>query len=167
MIKDIPHFFFLSYIGAELCVRFAYDSIRVPIKKGKTIWSAPVVQLDESEFAKYYVTKLFRRNRRSRQPISRPDKNSEDDLVDHEHEAELQENANQSRLRKFFRSIYHWNDDFRFTTIATCTYMVAFVFLYYLACTFIFLYISRTTGHVSFLKFYLESTYNIGEKLCF
>ena len=44
-----------------------------------------------------------------------------------------------------------------------CTYMVAVVFLYYLACTFVFLYVTRTTGHVSFLKLYLETTFNVGK----
>ncbi|CAF1098078.1 unnamed protein product [Rotaria sordida] len=37
LIKNIPHFFFLSYIGAELCVRFVYDSIYVPVKKKKKL----------------------------------------------------------------------------------------------------------------------------------
>jgi hypothetical protein len=109
------------------------------------------------------VTKLFRRNHRSRQTIIQPNGNFEDTVIDCEHEAEQQEKANKSPFQKFINSIYHWNDDFRFTTIATCTYMVAFFFLYYLACTFIFLYISRTTGHISFLKFYIESTYHVGE----
>ncbi|CAF5069528.1 unnamed protein product, partial [Rotaria magnacalcarata] len=53
LIKNIPHFFFLSYIGAELCVRFLYDSIYVPIKKKESIWSAPIAQLEELEFSKY------------------------------------------------------------------------------------------------------------------
>ena len=161
LIKNIPHFFFLSYIGAELCVRFAYDSIHVPLKKGKSIWSAPIVESDESEFAKYYVMKLFRRREKRSMLISSRTKS--DDLIDHEHHAEQEQRANQSRLRQLINYIYHTDDDFRFTTIAMCTYTVAVVFLYYLAATFVFLYTTRTTGHVAFLKFYFETTYNVGK----
>ncbi|CAF0734551.1 unnamed protein product [Rotaria sordida] len=160
LIKNIPHFFFLSYIGAELCVRFVYDSIYVPVKKKKSIWSAPIAQLDESEFAKYYVTKLFRRNRPTSQIIIRQNPNT-DSLIDYEHETNQQNVINQSRIKKFFDFFYYWDDDFRFTTIATCTYTVAIVFLYYLACTFVFLYIARTTGHISFIRSYIEHSANV------
>jgi hypothetical protein len=133
----------------------------VPIKKKRSIWSAPMAQLDESSFAKYYVTKLFRRNVRANQRIysTKVDVNNMDDF---EYEAELQKKANQSRVKKFFDSIYHWDDDFRFTSMTTCTYTVAIVFLYYLACTLVFLYISRTKGHISFIRYYIETTFNIG-----
>lgn len=162
MIKITPHFIFLSYIAAELCVRFGYDSIYVPIKKKQTIWTAPVVQTDEIAFAKFYVTKLFRRNLKARRK---------------EYEAQMREkelakqgkkvksSKEPSRVKKFMDSIYRWDEDFRYTTLATCTYTVAVVFLYYLACTFVFLYISRTTGHISFVRHYLESTLNMGEKI--
>ncbi len=85
-------------------------------------------------------------------------------LEDYEYEAELQKQASQSRVKQFIGKIYHWDDDFRFTTMATCTYTVAIVFLYYLACTFVFLYISRTTGHIAFIRYYIESTLNIGKR---
>jgi hypothetical protein len=143
-------------------VRFAYDAIYVPKKKKESIWLAPIVQLDESEFAKYYVTKLFRRNHHNTQRITQQ-KTNLDNLIDHEHEAEQQNKANQSHFKRFVNYFYHFDDDFRFTTLAMCTYTVAVVFLYYLACTFVFLYVSRTTGHVAFLKFYFESTFNVGK----
>ncbi len=163
LIKNIPHFILLSYISAELCVRFGYDSIYVPCKKKQSIWSSPVAQPDESAFAKYYVTKLFRRNIRSYQRAYAADVNI-DELDDFEHEAELQRKANQSRVKKFFDWIYHWDDDFRFTTIATCTYTVAIIFLYYLACTFVFLYASKTTDHMSFIAYYIEMIFNISKR---
>jgi hypothetical protein len=47
--------------------------------------------------------------------------------------------------------------------MAMSTYTVAVVFLYYLACTFVFLYVTRTTGHVAFLRYYFESTFNVGK----
>ncbi|CAF0929613.1 unnamed protein product [Adineta ricciae] len=162
VIKNIPHFFLLSYISGELCVRFIYDSVYVPMRKKRTIWSAPVVELDDSEYSKYYVTKLFRRNHRSQRIVpAQNEKVKLENLVDYEHDAEVQNTINRSRVKKFFDHIYHSNNDFRFTTIATCTYTVAIVFLYYLACTFAFLYLSRTAGHISFLKFYIESTFNV------
>ncbi len=144
-------------------MRFVYDSIYVPKKKNQSIWLAPIVQSDESEFAKYYVIKLFRRGRYRSQTIPRQNTNPED-LVDYEREMELQEKANQSRFKKIIHYFYHSDDDFRFTTMAMCTYTVAAVFLYYLACTFVFLYITRTTGHIAFVKFYFETTFNIGKK---
>jgi hypothetical protein len=106
---------------------------------------------------------LFRRNVpliRTRKSVA---KNDSQNLIDHEHEAHQQHEVQESRVRRFFRSIYDSDDQFRFTTMATCTYTVAIVFLYYLACTFIFFYTSRTVGHISFLKHYIESTLNIGE----
>ncbi len=160
-MKNTPHFILLSYIAAELCIRFAYDSIYVPIKKKKSIWSAPMVQQDESAFARYYVTKLFRRNVRLNQMIYSP-KVDENKMDDFQAELELQKKASQSRVRKFFDGIYHWDDDFRFTSMTTCTYTVAVIFLYYLACTLVFLYISRTKGHISFIRYYIETTFNIG-----
>ncbi len=122
-----------------------------------------MAQPDESAFAKYYVQKLFRRNRRATQQAYSTDVNI-DTMQDHEHEAELQRNAKPSRVKQFFDSIYHWDNDFRFTTMATCTYTVAMIFLYYLACTLVFLYISRTTGHISFIRHYIETTLNIGKR---
>ena len=164
LIKNTPHFIFLSYIAAELFVRFGYDSIFVPLKTGRTIWSAEMVQTDEFSFAKFYVKKLFRKSLRTyRKKIKISLKIDQENLVDHEHEENLRkkQQIKQSRVQWFFQQIYKWDDDFRFTTMATCTYTVALVFLYYLACTFVFLYISRTTGHFSFLRYYVESLLNI------
>jgi hypothetical protein len=107
------------------------------------------------------VTKLFRRNVRSNRVIdsTKADVNKMDDV---EHKAELQKKTNQSCVKKFFDSINHWDDDFGYTTMITCTYTVAIIVLYYLACTLIFLYISRTKGHISFIRYYIETTFNIG-----
>ncbi|CAF1180370.1 unnamed protein product [Rotaria sp. Silwood1] len=160
LIKTTPHFIFLSYIGAELCVRFAYDSIYVPLKKNQSIWSAPVVQQDEYEFAKYYVAKLFRQNFEQKQ--KRFEKFRIINKLDQQiPTTKTKKKIYPSRVKNFFNSIYHWDENFRFTTIATCTYTVAIVFLYYLACTFVFLYISRTTGHTLFLRYYIQSMINI------
>ncbi|CAF4481627.1 unnamed protein product, partial [Rotaria magnacalcarata] len=105
LIKNIPHFFFLSYIGAELCVRFLYDSIYVPIKKKESIWSAPIAQLEELEFSKYYVTKLFRRNGPLARKIHTKNVNV-DNLIDYEHESSGQNQFSESRIKKFFDTFY-------------------------------------------------------------
>ncbi|CAF1115140.1 unnamed protein product [Rotaria sordida] len=143
LIKNIPHFFFLAYISAELCMRFVYDSIYVSLKTKQSIWLVSNVEFNELKYSKYYVTKLLRRNRSLSQIITQ------------------QNVTNQSRLREFFNFFFYWDDSFRFTTIATCTYTVAFTFLYYLACTFVFLYTSRSIGHISFIRSYIEYSANV------
>ncbi|CAF4947868.1 unnamed protein product, partial [Rotaria magnacalcarata] len=149
IIKNTPHFFFLSYIGAELFVRFAYDSIYVPRKKKESIWSPSSKESDELQFAKYYVRKLLSRNCRSLSQTT-PEKAKNINRLD----------SLKSTIGEYLDSIYHWDDDFRFTTIATCTFTVAFTFLYYLACTFIFMYTSRTAGHIEFMRSYIERSVN-------
>ena len=160
LVKNTPHFGLLSYITAELCVRFVYDSIYVPLKKKQSIWLSPVAQLDEYAFAKFYVTRLFRRNVHTARRADLEEVDI-DDLIDYEHENRSQAKRKPSKIKKYLNEIYTWNDDFRFTTIATCTYTVAVVFLYYLACTLVFLYTSRTAGHISFIRHYIESTLHI------
>jgi hypothetical protein len=133
------------------------------MKKNASIWSTPMVQLDESEFAKYYVTKLFRRNQIQYLINRQQKKVNPDKLIDYQYESEQQNRANQSPFHRLINYFYHFDDDFRFTTMVMSTYTVAVVFLYYLACTFVFLYITRTTGHVAFLKHYVESRFNVGK----
>ena len=142
VIKITPHFIFLSYIAAELCVRFVYDSIYLSLKHKQHVHPVPDKPMDNSD--QNHVTKLLRSNSHRAQAITQQNK------------------ANQSRFRKILNSIYVWDDDFRFTTMIICIYTVAIVFLYYLTCTFIFLYLSRTTGHIAFLKSYIESSADIG-----
>ncbi|CAF1043599.1 unnamed protein product [Adineta steineri] len=135
LLKNIPYFILLSYITAELFVRFAYDSIYIPIKKKQSVWSSPITQSDEYSFAKYYVTKLFRRNPSFNQQVYSKD---------------------ESYIKKCLHSIYHWNNDFHFTTIAICTYTVAIIFLYYLSYTIILRYIS-------FVNYYTGTIFNINK----
>jgi len=90
------------------------------------------------------VTKLFRRNLRRGY--------SKDVNIDYQHESELPKSRNKQFL--------HWDNDFPFTTIATCTYTVAIVFLYYLACTLVFLYIPS-------VRYYIDTTFNIGKRRFF
>ncbi|CAF4670266.1 unnamed protein product [Rotaria sp. Silwood1] len=160
LIKNIPHFFFLSYIGAELCVRFVYDSIYVPIKNKKNILLTPDLEFDELKFAQYYVTKLLRRNCPAYRTNTKKTTNINNQTA-HEYQSKQQNINNQSCIKKCFNYFYHWDDDFHFTTIATCTYTVAFVFLYYITCTFIFLYLSRASGLISLIRSYIEHSANV------
>ncbi|CAF3157984.1 unnamed protein product, partial [Rotaria sp. Silwood2] len=160
-IKNAPHFLFLAYIAAELCVRFVYDSIYIPLKEKQSIWSAFISPLDELEKAKYYIAKLLRRRYSSSSLIINQQNTMTNNQNDKEHKSKQQNVNKQSSIKKFLEFFYNWDDDFRYTTIATCTYTVAFVFLYYLACTSVFLYMSRTKGHITFIKSYIEYSANI------
>ena len=164
LIKTTPHFIFLSYISAELWIRFVYDAVYVPRKKNKSIWLAPIAQFDESEFAKYYVTKLFRRNYSPKEANYRSDADL-NIFKNYKREFATRRKVHSSFIRRILKNIYDWEDHFRYTTLATCSYTVAFVFLYYLACTFVFLYISRTTGYLLFLRYYLRTVLNIGKMI--
>ncbi|CAF4774680.1 unnamed protein product, partial [Rotaria sp. Silwood1] len=136
---NAPHFFFLAYIAAELCVRFVYDSIYIPLKEKQSIWSVSISLLTELEQAKYHITKLLRRRYFSSSLIITQQNTMTNTQNDKEHKSKQQNVNKQSSIKKFLESFYNWDDDFRYTTIATCTYTVAFVFLYYLAfTTFVF-----------------------------
>ncbi|CAF4643159.1 unnamed protein product, partial [Rotaria sp. Silwood1] len=138
-IKNAPHFFFLAYIAAELCVRFVYDSIYIPVKEKQSIWSVSISLLTELEQAKYHVTKLLRRRYFSSSLIITQQNTMTNTQNDKEHKSKQQNVNKQSSIKEFLESFYNWDDDFRYTTIATCTYTVVFVFLYYFAfTTFVF-----------------------------
>ncbi|CAF4408462.1 unnamed protein product, partial [Rotaria sp. Silwood2] len=160
-IKNAPYFLFLAYIAAELCVRFVYDSIYILLKEKQSIWSAFISPLDKLEQTKYYVAKLLRRRYSSSSLIINQQNTMTNNQNDKEHKSKQQNVNKQSSIKKFLEFFYNWDDDFRYTTIATCTYTVAFVFLYYLACTSVFLYMSRTKGHITFIKSYIEYSANI------
>jgi hypothetical protein len=131
------------------------------LKNHRDLFSAPVEHFDESEFAKYYITRLFRRNHHSSQTRSKI--NEQDSNTDnHKNDVEVKTNTYQY-IKKWCLSIYHWDDDCRSTTMATCTYTVAIIFLYYLTCTFVFLYVSRALDPISFLRSYLEVIFDIGK----
>ncbi|CAF2267966.1 unnamed protein product [Rotaria magnacalcarata] len=161
LLKNIPYFVLLSYIGAELTVRFAYDSIYVPYKKKRSIWLSSETRCEEFKFSRYYVKELFRRNNRCFSTVTTANKEiiHPTNRNDHKNEVKLLRQGEQSWMRKFLDRIYYLDNSFRFTTMAICTYSTTWVALYYLACTCIFWHISLTTEHVSYLKFYIESIF--------
>jgi len=65
--------------------------------------------------------------------------------------------SNSSFLRKIYNFFFQWNDTYYLTAMSLSTYIVAGVFLYYLMCSFIFVYISRTTGHIFIFKSVINS----------
>lgn len=156
-MKNIPHFVLLSFICAELCVRLGYDSIYMCIKKKRSLWSSANIESDDFVFAKCYVTKLFRSNLRSTRLINT-------DRLDH-FQSGLERKRNFSCLKTCFPSISVENDHFRLTTIATCTYTVATLFLYYFACTLLFLYITKATDYTIFIRSLLETIFNVGKRI--
>ncbi|CAM2721891.1 unnamed protein product [Rotaria socialis] len=166
LLKNIPYFVLLSYIGAELTVRFAYDSIYVPYKKKRSILLSSETRCEECKFSRYYVKELFRRNNRCYPPITTANREIMHPTYrsDHKNAVRLQRQGEQSRVKKFLDIIYCWDNSFRFTTMAICTYSATWVTLYYLACTCIFWHISLTTEHVSYLKVFIESIFKIDGK---
>lgn len=98
-----------------------------------------------SAFSILYVKKLLQRNRPSTRICTKENK------------------VNEWCFKKLINLIHICDDDFYFTTMVLCTYTVAIVFLYYLGWTFVFIYISRPTGHMKFIKSYIESSANIGK----
>ncbi|CAF1675866.1 unnamed protein product [Rotaria magnacalcarata] len=166
LLKNIPYFVLLSYIGAELTVRFAYDSIYVPYKKKRSIWLSSETRCEEFKFSRYYVKELFRRNNRRFSTVTTANKEiiHPTNRSDHKNEVKLLRQGEQSWMRKFLDRIYYLDNSFRFTTMAICTYSATWVALYYLACTCIFWHISLTTEHVSYLKFYIESIFKTDGK---
>ena len=142
----------LSYTTAELWIRFIYDSIYIPWRGGKSIFSLRPFQDDESKFAVRYVTKLFRR------------RGKEDEAWKNlkNHIAHIRLNFTNlyssivSIVIEMFYYVYAWQDHYRSTTLVVCTYTVAFTFLYHVACIITFFYISQTMDYIVFFKSYIE-----------
>lgn len=142
----------MSYIGAELLVRLIYDSLILQRREKLSIWSSTREDGEEAAFAEYYTKKLFSRTKLQ-------EKKKKERLAMNEQKL----NSTAAFLVKQFKRIYPWDKRFRYTNMATCTYTVAIVFLYYLACTFIFLYVSRTTGYLFYLRDFIEHAFNLGK----
>lgn len=77
--------------------------------------------------------------------------------------------SNESVSAKFYvtklfsrPSYYHKSEYSHFPTIIICAFTVASIFVYYLSCTLIFVYIARTTSHASFITYTIERIFNIG-----
>ncbi|CAF1346175.1 unnamed protein product [Adineta ricciae] len=135
LIKNIPQFILLSYIGAELTIRFICSIILLCRKKRRIATEAPTTPDDGFRF------------------------HQSTSLADHP----PNHNGFCSSVRKFVDDyIYSWEKDFRFSTMAICAYIISFISLYYLTCVFAFQSIVGTSS-ISILKFCLQQILSISE----
>jgi hypothetical protein len=142
LIKSVPQFILLSYIGAEFSVRFIYDSFYKHYMKKPNNSEYPITPNDG--FDMHYSPSL---------PIN--DSNSNN----------LYSKCC-SYIQKSIDRIYKWDKDFRYTTISMCVYTITFVLLYYLTCIFTFQSIMETSS-MSFIRFCLKYILDIGELIYF
>ncbi|CAF3942429.1 unnamed protein product, partial [Rotaria sp. Silwood1] len=166
---NAPHFFFLAYIAAELCVRFVYDSIYIPVKEKQSIWSVSISLLTELEQAKYHVTKLLRRRYFSSSLIITQQNTMTNNQNDKEHKSKQQNVNKQSSIKEFLESFYNWDDDFRYTTIATyCFIGIASCIIRLVLATFLnvvymarldYSFLGRPLENLAFCNLLLDETY--------
>jgi hypothetical protein len=126
-------------------MRLFHDSIHIAWNRGRTIWDIPHRIIDEYSFHADHKKKCFVRN-------SNKDAGN----------ANLDQQGCWNSIRQCANSIYEWDNDFRFTTIAISTYTVAFIFLFHLTGTVILLYKTQTNSFIRYTKHIFELILNIG-----
>ncbi|CAF3884623.1 unnamed protein product [Adineta steineri] len=136
VLKNMPQFYLLSYISAEITIRFIYDPIYLNHMKKTGVKEPPMTPGIEFDIHKSKDVSPKFPNR----------DNSSSTYCSH--------------IRKFVSKIYQWNSDFQFTTIAMCAYTLAFVLLFYLTCVFTFQSIMGTSS-MDFLIFCLKQIIDI------
>jgi hypothetical protein len=125
----------VSYIGAAMTVCSVYDSGYLLYKKKRSVLSVAEIQLDECEYLMNHKPNFSKKK-----PTS------------------TSETMPRSCIEKVLDQIYQWDNNFRFTTIALSTYMVAFILLLYLPVTFIVLYTTLITKSMSFFIYFFQPT---------
>ncbi|CAF0817214.1 unnamed protein product [Adineta steineri] len=136
VLKNMPQFYLLSYISAELTIRFIYDSIYLNYMKKPSVKEPPMTPGIE-----------FNIHKSTGVPPKFPNHDNGSSTY-------------WSHIRKVVSNIYQWNSDFQFTTIAMCAYTLAFVLLFYLTCVFTFQSIMGTSS-MYFLIFCLKQIVDI------
>ncbi|CAF1289019.1 unnamed protein product [Rotaria magnacalcarata] len=137
LLKSAPQFMLISYIGAELSVRFFYDAI---------FCSKKTNEKPEEVFTRGTEFDMHSKSSESSDPVQESNESSTICLS----------------ICGVLDKINRWDKNFRFTTMAACAYTIAFVLLLYLTCIFAFQPIMETSS-MSFLIFSLEHTLNIGK----
>ncbi|CAF2103560.1 unnamed protein product, partial [Rotaria magnacalcarata] len=133
--KHVLYCLFLGYVGATLTVRLA-NSICTACKM-----SVPTdIQIDEFSF---------------------PQPNNEEDRTQNSQDKTSGEPGCGSSISKSTRKTVRGIDDFRFITIVVCAYTEAFIILFYLTCTTIFLYTMQKTSYIAILKYIFEFMLNL------
>ncbi|CAM4830844.1 unnamed protein product, partial [Rotaria magnacalcarata] len=135
LLKSAPQFMLISYIGAELSVRFFYDAI---------FCSKKTNEKPEEVFTRGTEFDMHSKSSESSDPVQESNESSTICLS----------------ICGVLDKINRWDKNFRFTTMAACAYTIAFVLLLYLTCIFAFQPIMETSS-MSFLIFSLEHTLNI------
>ncbi len=125
-------------------MRLLYDSINIMIRKRK-VWEIPHRTIEECSYKADRENKRFLRNLKKKTATVNPD----------------QEGCWDS-IRKHVTSIYECDNKFRYTTIAVCTYTVAYIFLFHLTGTVILLYNTQTNSYIQYIKHLFEAVLNIG-----
>jgi hypothetical protein len=142
----------------------ATPDIPVLLRSGRQITQniQPVLNTQTStfDFATPTIPALLRSDRQITRTISQQNANTNNPINT---ENEEQDKPKRSWFKKLLDSIYIWDNNFRFSVMIVSTYTIAAVFLFYLACTFVFLYLSRITTLIAFIKFYIQLSTNIGE----
>ena len=137
LIKNVPRFILLSYIGAELLIRLFYDLIYLPWMTKRKSSSEPPITPTHG-FNMYYSTN-------SAQQLPNDDNSSSTNW-----------------LRKIINKIYERDESLQLTTVTMCVYTVTVSLVYYLTCIFAFQPTTKTSS-MSFLILCLQQLLNIGK----
>ncbi|CAF4527853.1 unnamed protein product, partial [Rotaria socialis] len=135
LLKSAPQFILLSYIGAELAVRFFYDGI---------FCSKKINEKPEEVITPGIGFGMHSKSSESSDSVQ--ENNASSTIC--------------SSICGILDKLNRWDKTFGFTTMSTCAYTIAFVLVFYLTCIFAFQPIMETSS-MSFLIFCLEHTLNI------
>ncbi|CAF4844743.1 unnamed protein product, partial [Rotaria socialis] len=135
LLKSAPQFILLSYIGAELAVRFFYNGI---------FCSKKINEKPEEVITPGIGFGMHSKSSESSDSVQ--ENNASSTIC--------------SSICGILDKLNRWDKTFGFTTMSTCAYTIAFVLVFYLTCIFAFQPIMETSS-MSFLIFCLEHTLNI------
>jgi hypothetical protein len=144
-----------------LAVRLVYDSVYIARQKGRKIYDLTYRTIDKYSFSIDYENKLLLRNS-NRHATTGGNNIAESASLDQQGCWFRTQKFIVNNFRKYANRIYQWEDDFRFTTIIICTYTIAFVFLFRLTFTCIFLSTTQQKSYISYQKYIFERILNIG-----
>jgi hypothetical protein len=125
-------------------MRLFYDSMYVAWKREKTIWEIPCRTIDEYSYEVNRKKQCFIITKKKIET-----KNSK-------------QKGFINSIRKFLTLLYTWDDTFRYTTVAVCTYTVAYLFLFHLTGTVILLYNTQKNSYIQYINAIFDVILDIG-----
>jgi hypothetical protein len=142
-------------------MRFAYDSIYNALQNERSILTTPEMNVEEFSFSIAHARKSL---------VSDSTNNNNNNSANRRNHVSSNNDISWRRFRQYivrkFREfpdqIYIWDSKFRFTTIIICTYTLAYIILFHLTFIFIFLYTSKRTSYISYLKHIFQAILKIG-----